>query len=89
MFTIYDQTKVREHLIVCFEQRKIATFPLYEKRNTGKVVTYKETSSPGNIPWKEPPVQLDENQKQQKTLPTRLSFQVVLKLKERTYRRKT
>ena len=36
---IYDQTKMREHLIACFEQRKITTFPLYEKRNTEKVVT--------------------------------------------------
>ena len=42
---IYDQNKMREHLIACFEQRKITTFPLYEKRNTEKVVTYKETSS--------------------------------------------
>ena len=47
---IYDQTKMREHLIACFEQRKITTFPLYEKRNTEKVVTYKETSSPWNKP---------------------------------------
>ena len=41
---------MREHLIACFEQRKITTFPLYEKRNTEKVVTYKETSSPWNKP---------------------------------------
>ena len=41
---------MRKHLIACFEQRKITTFPLYEKRNTGKVVTYKETSSPWNKP---------------------------------------
>ena len=41
---------MREHLIACFEQRKITTFPLYEKRNTEKVVTYKETSSPWNMP---------------------------------------
>ena len=47
---IYGQTKMREHLIACFEQRKITTFPLYEKRNTEKVVTYKETSSPWNQP---------------------------------------
>ena len=47
---IYDQTKMRERLIACFEQRKITTFPLYEKRNTEKVVTYKETSSPWNKP---------------------------------------
>ena len=47
---IYDQTKMREHLIACFEQRKITTFPLYEKRNTKKAVTYKETSSPWNKP---------------------------------------
>ena len=47
---IYAQTKMREHLIACFEQRKITTFPLYEKRNTEKVVTYKETSSPWNKP---------------------------------------
>ena len=47
---IYDQTKMREHLIACFEQRKITTFPLYEKRNTKKSVTYKETSSPWNKP---------------------------------------
>ena len=44
MFTIYDQTKMREHLIACFEQQKITTSPLYEKKNTEKVVTYKETS---------------------------------------------
>ena len=36
---------MREHLIACFEQRKITTFPLYEKRNIEKVVTCKETSS--------------------------------------------
>ena len=30
----YDETKMREHLIACFEQRKITTFQLYEKRNT-------------------------------------------------------
>ena len=47
---IYDQTKMREHLFVCFEQQKITTFPLYEKRNTEKVVTYKETSLPCNKP---------------------------------------
>ena len=35
---IYDQTKMREHLIACFEQRKITTFPLHKKRNTEKVV---------------------------------------------------
>ena len=35
---IYDQTKMREYLIACFEQQKIATFPLYEKKNTEKVV---------------------------------------------------
>ena len=44
MFTIYDQTKMREHLIACFEQQKITTSLLYEKKNTEKVVTYKETS---------------------------------------------
>ena len=47
---IYDQTKMREHLIACFEQRKITTFVVYEKRSTEKVVTYKETSSPWNKP---------------------------------------
>ena len=47
---IYDQTKMRGHLIACFEQQKITTFSLYEKRNTEKVVTYKETSSPWNKP---------------------------------------
>ena len=47
---IYDQTKMKEHLIAWFEQRKITTFPLSEKRNTEKVVTYKETSSPWNKP---------------------------------------
>ena len=47
---IYDQTKMREQLIACFEQRKITTLPLYEKRNTEKVVTHKETSSPWNKP---------------------------------------
>ena len=36
---VYDQIMLREHLIACFEQRKITTFPLYEKRNTEKVVT--------------------------------------------------
>ena len=41
---IYQQTKMRKHLIACFEQRKLTTFPLYEKRNTEKTVTYKETS---------------------------------------------
>ena len=41
---IYHQSKMREHLIACFEQRKLTTFPLYEKRNTEKTVTYKETS---------------------------------------------
>ena len=41
---IYQQTKMRKHLIACFEQRKLTTFPLYEKRNTEKIVTYKETS---------------------------------------------
>ena len=39
-----------EHLIACFEQRKITTFPLYEKGNAENVVTYKETSSPKNKP---------------------------------------
>ena len=48
---IYDQTKMREHFIACSKERKIITFPLYEKRNTEKVVTYKETSSP----WNQPP----------------------------------
>ena len=47
---IYDQTKMREHLIGCFEKRKITTFSLYEKRNTEKVFTYKETSSLRNKP---------------------------------------
>ena len=28
---IYDQTKIRNHLIYCFEQRKITTFLLYKK----------------------------------------------------------
>ena len=55
MFTIYDQTKMREHLIASFEQRKITTFPIYKKRITEKVVIYKETSSP----WNKPRVQLD------------------------------
>ena len=32
----YDQTKMTERLIACFEHRKIITFPLYEKRNTKK-----------------------------------------------------
>ena len=84
---VYDQTKtkMREHLIACFQQRKITTFPLYEKRNTEKVVTYKKTSSPWNIP----DAQLDYNQNRQKTLQTRLSFQIVLKPEELTYRRKT
>ena len=47
---IYDQTQMREHLIACFGQRKITTFPLYKKRNTEKVATYKETSSLLNKP---------------------------------------
>ena len=47
---IYDQTKMREHLIACLEQQKITAFPLYEKQNTEKVVTCKETSSPWNKP---------------------------------------
>ena len=38
MAIIYDETKMREHLIACFEQRKITTFPLYEKRIIEKVV---------------------------------------------------
>ena len=41
---------MREYLVASFEQRKITTFPLYEKRNTEKVVTYKETSSPRKKP---------------------------------------
>ena len=41
---------MREQLIACFEQRKITTLPLYEKRNTENVVTHKETSSPWNKP---------------------------------------
>ena len=45
---ICNQTKMREHLIACFEQRKVTTFPLYKKINTEKVVTYKEISSPWN-----------------------------------------
>ena len=28
---IYDQTKMKGHLITCFKQQKIATFPLCEK----------------------------------------------------------
>ena len=47
---IYDQTKMREHLIACFEQRKITIFPIYKKRNAEKLVIYKETSSPWNKP---------------------------------------
>ena len=39
-----------EHLIACMEQQKITTFSLYEKRNTEKIVTYKEASSPWNKP---------------------------------------
>ena len=39
---------MRDHVIACFEQQKITLFPLYEKRNTEKVITYKETSSPWN-----------------------------------------
>ena len=49
---IYDQTKMSEHLIACFEHRKMTTFALYEKRNREKVVTYKETSS--SSPWIKP-----------------------------------
>ena len=47
---VCDQIKLREHLIACFEQRKMTTFPLYEKRKTKKVVTHKEPSSPWNKP---------------------------------------
>ena len=35
-----------EHLIACMEQQKITIFSLSEKRNTEKIVTYKEASSP-------------------------------------------
>ena len=45
---IYDQTKMTEYLIVCFDQRKITTFLLYEKRNAERLVAKKETFSP----WK-------------------------------------
>ena len=41
---------MREHLITYFEQQKITTFPFYEERNTEKLVTYKERSSPWNKP---------------------------------------
>ena len=41
---------MREHLIACFEQQKFTTFAVYEKRNTEKVVTFKETCSPWNKP---------------------------------------
>ena len=44
---IYEQNKMREHLITYFEQKKMTTFPFYEERNTEKV-TYKERSSPWN-----------------------------------------
>ena len=47
---IYEQNKMREHLINYFEQQKITTFPFYEERNTEKLVTYKERSSPWNKP---------------------------------------
>ena len=47
---IYAQNKMTEHLIACFEQRKITKFPLYGKRNREKVVTYKEISLPWNKP---------------------------------------
>ena len=39
-----------EHLIAYLEQQKIPTLSLYEKRNTEKIVTYKEASSPWNKP---------------------------------------
>ena len=47
---IYDQTKMREHLIGCFEKRKITTIPLYQKRNTEKVVTYQKRLHYGTSP---------------------------------------
>ena len=47
---IYEQNKMREHLITYFEQQKITTFPFFEERNTEKLVTYKERSSPWNKP---------------------------------------
>ena len=37
---------MREYVIAYFEQRNITSFPLYERRNIEKLVTYKETSSP-------------------------------------------
>ena len=46
---IYDQTKMREYFNCLFWTTKI-TFPLYKKRNTEKVATHKETSSPWNEP---------------------------------------
>ena len=35
---IYDQTKLREDLIACFERRKITTFSLYAKRNQSSYI---------------------------------------------------
>ena len=47
---VYDlinhQSQDERTFMCCFEQRKITSFPLYEKTNTEKVVTIKETSSP-------------------------------------------
>ena len=37
-----DQNKIREHLIACFGQRKVTTFPLYEKGNTEKLLHTKK-----------------------------------------------
>ena len=36
--------------MLVLNNKKITAFPLYEKRNTEKVVTYKEKSSPWNKP---------------------------------------
>ena len=46
---IYNQAKIREN-IPCFEQQKITKFLLNEKRNTEKVVAFKETCSPWDMP---------------------------------------
>ena len=81
---INNQSQDERTFMCCFEQRKITSFPLYEKTNTEKVVTIKETSSP----WNKSDLQVDWNKKGHKTLQKRLRLQIVLKPKELKYRKK-
>ena len=73
-----------EHLIACFEQRKITSFPLYNKRNTENVVTYKGTSSPRNKPRSSTRLKSKTTQ----NLTNKIKPQIVLKPKELTHGRK-